>query len=262
MLYGNQTISAYSRGNVSVWMAMAFQAGTLNIGGFMACHQFVSHVTGYATLFGHEASRGDFVHATGLLLVPGFFLIGAIIAAQLIDLKIRREEKPRYYLVFGVMLGLLLVVAIGGFNGLFGTFGEPLAQPRDYALLAFLCLICGLQNATITSVSRAVVRTTHLTGLTTDLGIGIVRVLRKRAGDPRVDEESRANAMRAGLIVSFAFGSFSGAFVFSKAGYRGFLLPLAVTAGLFGLMLYLQVLKPGLVSRAERSEGTKNRTAR
>ncbi len=223
---------------------MAFQGGVLNSGGFMACHQFVSHVTGFATLFGRQASQGDAVHALGLLLVPLFFLLGAMIAAQLVDLKIRHEQKPRYYIVFGVMVVLLLAVAVGGFNGVFGAFGEPLSRARDYALLALLCLTCGLQNATVTSVSRAVVRTTHLTGLTTDLGIGLVRVLRRRAGDARISDEIRANAMRGGLILSFGLGSFVGAFLFSKAGYRGFLLPVAISAGLFGLMMYLQVLRP------------------
>jgi uncharacterized membrane protein YoaK (UPF0700 family) len=47
-------------------MMMAFQAGVLNIGGFMACHRFVSHVTGFATFFGYELNTNDSYHAIGM----------------------------------------------------------------------------------------------------------------------------------------------------------------------------------------------------
>lgn len=249
MLYGNQTIQAYTPSNVFVWMVLAFQGGVLNIGGFMACHQFVSHVTGYATLFGIEASKSEWAHTTALLLVPVMFLLGAMVSGQLVDSRIRRQAKPRYYIVFGLLFLLTLGVAVAGFNGLFGVFGEPLRFQRDYVLLALLCLICGIQNGTITSVSRAVVRTTHLTGITTDLGIGLVRVLNRHLGGERIDEEIRANIMRAGLIVCFGLGSLIGAGVFTRAGYRGFLLPVAISAFLFSGTLYFQVIKPRLIRR-------------
>lgn len=73
MLYGNESISHYTPANVSIWMSMAFQAGILNIGGFMACHRFVSHITGFATFFGHEINQADNSHAFGMLAVPLFF---------------------------------------------------------------------------------------------------------------------------------------------------------------------------------------------
>lgn len=77
MLYGNETISHYSKSNITIWMLMAFQAGVLNIGGFMACHRFVSHVTGFATFFGYELNQADSSHALGMLIVPLFFFIGS-----------------------------------------------------------------------------------------------------------------------------------------------------------------------------------------
>lgn len=58
MIYGSETISAYTRANVIVWMTLAFQGGLLNIGGLPACQSFVSHVTGFATLFGLELNQG------------------------------------------------------------------------------------------------------------------------------------------------------------------------------------------------------------
>src|SRR3954469_18436639 len=99
MLFGNESISTYTRANVGVWMTLAFQAGVLNMGGLLACHSFVSHVTGFATLFGLELSKGNLETSSGLLLVPLFFLIGAMISGFLIDLRLKMHLKPRYYVV-------------------------------------------------------------------------------------------------------------------------------------------------------------------
>ncbi len=241
MLFGSESISAYNRGNVSIWMILAFQAGLLNVGGLLACHSFVSHVTGYATLFAVEADLGSFRQAVGLLLVPIFFLAGAMLSGFLVDLQLKLHRQPRYYIVFGALFLLLLLVVTGGFNGVFGKFGEPLLMPRDYALLALLCLICGAQNGLITLVSKNVVRTTHLTGVTTDLGIGIVRSLNKGRLFGKVDDEGRANLMRFGIIVSFTLGSMSGVRLFSVYEFRGFLFPMAISGGLFFLAAYFQL---------------------
>ena len=248
MLYGNQSISTYTRSNIIVWMTMAFQGGVINIGAFMACQHFVSHVTGFATLLGFEVAHQNYSEALGLVIVPVLFLAGAMVSGFLVDLPLKSGKKPKYYFVFGVMFVLILLVVIGGFNGLFGKFGEPFGFTRDYFLLSLLCLICGLQNGTITSVSRTVVRTTHLTGITTDLGVGIVRVLNRSKIIGGTEEDIRANLMRMGLIVSFVLGSVAGGLLFSS-GFRGFLLPAFISGALFAVTLYFQVLAVSPVVR-------------
>ena len=62
---------------------MAFQAGLINIGGFMACHRFVSHITGFATFFGYEINQADTSAALSMLVVPMFFLFGCMISGFL-----------------------------------------------------------------------------------------------------------------------------------------------------------------------------------
>lgn len=253
VIFGNETISTYTRSNVAIWMALAFQAGLLNMGGYMACHTFVSHVTGYATLFGYEMNRQDFGFASGMLLVPTFFLFGAMLSGVLVDLQVKLQRKPRYYVVFGVLFGLLLFVVISGFNGFFGKFGEPLTQSRDYTLMAVLCLACGVQNGTITLVSRSVIRTTHLTGVTTDLGIGLVRVMNSNLLKGKIDDEWKANFMRIGIILYFILGSASGYQLFHRWGFRGFLFPCGISGGLFFLTLYHQVIKARWARRRARN---------
>jgi uncharacterized membrane protein YoaK (UPF0700 family) len=222
-------------------MAMAFQAGVLNVGGFMACHRFVSHLTGFATFFGVEISHHGFTQAIGILIVPLFFICGAMISGRLVDIRLKQGQKPKYYFIFGFMLILILISVIGGFNGVFGTFGEPSVHFHDYVLLALLCLVCGMQNGTITSVSKSVVRTTHLTRIATDLGIGIFRVLYQNRLSGPIDEEIKANLMRVGIISFFILGSVVGALVFSVNGYQGFLVPAFITGTLFLITFYFQV---------------------
>lgn len=249
MLQDSESISQYKPSNVAVWMSMAFQGGVLNIGGFMACHRFVSHVTGFATFFGVEVSRApdNAFHAVGMLVVPLFFLLGVMLSGQLVDIRLQLHKKPRYYVTFGIIFLLTLVVLFGGMSGVFGKFGEPLALNRDYLLLILLCLVCGIQNGTVTTVSRSVVRTTHLTGVTTDLGIGIMRFMNRgllRQDTEEMRNNDRANLMRVGIISFFVLGSVAGGFAFRYFGYAGFVLPVVTSGTLFLIMMYFQIIKP------------------
>ena len=223
---------------------MAFQAGLLNIGGFMACHRFVSHVTGFATFFGYEINQSDAGHAVGMLIVPLFFLFGAMVSGFLVDIRLRLHKKPKYYLAFGFIFFLLLVVLVGGLTGQFGVFGEPLNNKSDYLLLILLCFICGIQNGSITSVSKSVVRTSHLTGITTDLGIGLARLLSARKLSESMDNEKKAVLMRIGIISFFGAGSVVGGKVFSIFAYGGFIIPVITSGFLCALMLYFQFVHP------------------
>ncbi|MGE0525617.1 MAG: YoaK family protein [Bdellovibrionales bacterium] len=243
MIAGNESVVTYTRGNLILWFILAFQGGLINMGGLLACQSFVSHVTGYATRFGMAWTESSFLHALAILLVPGFFLTGSMISGVLVDLRLKLGKKPKYYIVFGVLFVLLLLVVIGGFNHLFGVFGEPLQEIRDYTLLALLCLVCGIQNGTVTLVSRSVVRTTHLTGLTTDLGIGLVRVLNRRRLRGKIQDEGRANLMRIGIILFFVFGSVAGVKIFRTWEFRGFIFPCGISGILFFATVYYQVIR-------------------
>ena len=243
MITGNDTISYYSRSNIFIWTLMAFQAGILNIAGYLACHRFVSHITGFATLFGNEIASNNWDQAIRFLTVPIFFLLGVILSGFLIDIRIILKERPKYYLVFGLIFILILTLCMLGIFGFWGHFGEPLSQTRDYYLLALLCLICGIQNGAITSVSKYVIRTTHLTGLTTDLGIGLARILNIKKIDQSAKNEFKPTIMRIAIISFFTFGSIIGAVIFTKWHFWGFILPTINSGFLFLLMLYYQFLK-------------------
>lgn len=235
---------------------MAFQAGLINIGGFMACHRFVSHITGFATFFGFELTQHEPNHAFGMLIVPFFFLLGVMVSGQLVDVRLKLHKKPKYYIAFGLIFILTLIVAVVALLGGFGEFGEAPEETRDYNLLMLLCLICGIQNGTITTVSKSVIRTTHLTGITTDLGLGIVRIFNQDKLSSDMTNEKKAILMRMGIIFFFGFGSVLGGFVFSNFGHGGFLIPVITSGVLFFTMFYFQVWGPQLV--VDQAETGKN----
>jgi uncharacterized membrane protein YoaK (UPF0700 family) len=248
MLYGNKSISNFSPENVTIWMILAFQAGLLNIGGYMAINKIISHVTGFATFFGHEISQNQSVHALGMLSVPIFFLMGSMVSGYFVDIRLKMNKRPKYYITFGIIFMLLAVLFIAGITGQFGQFGEPFEVRRNYALLILLCSVCGIQNGTVSTVSKSVIRTTHLTGITTDLGLGIMRILYKHKLKNKIIDEEKMNLIRIGIISSFILGSVAVALLFSKMGFSGFAAPTLISGLLFALMLYFQVYKKEISS--------------
>lgn len=216
------------RGILFKWFMMAFLAGNVNAGGFMACERFVTHVTGFATLFGVQVANGRWLGAIGLLSVPAYFLVGCMIAAYFIDASILKGRQPRFGLVMLIVATILAVAAFAGHYGKFGAFGTGFVLERDYFLLVLLCAASGVQNAAITTASRGLMRCTHMTGLTTDLGIGLVRALCSGGHRQLRQRELYRNWFRLGAIVAFVVGSVVGAMSFVTIDYLGFLLPAVI----------------------------------
>lgn len=201
-----------------------------NVGGFLAVHRFVSHVTGFATYIGIEIAYGNLFNMFSIMSVPCFFILGSMISGFLVDRKRLKGKSPSYFLTMSLVASCFFLVALLGNIGYFGAFGEPLDIYRDYFILVLLCMACGLQNAVITSVSGAVVRTTHLTGVSTDLGIGLVRVLFNRSTSlSSIKNEVKANWLRLGIILFFIQGSAIGGVLFLKYQYSGFYLPVLIS---------------------------------
>jgi uncharacterized membrane protein YoaK (UPF0700 family) len=125
----------------------------------------------------------------------------------------------------------------------FGLFGASLdlLQPVLVPLtVVLLCFIMGLQNAVITKISQARIRTTHVTGLVTDLGIELGKLLfvNRRPGVPPVRADRQRLRVHLQLIACFLGGGVVGALGFRHLGYFS-------TVPLAALLLVL-VLRPAL----------------
>lgn len=205
--------------NRLLWFTLAFQGGAINVSGFLAIHRFVSHVTGFSALFSTNLYEGNFKNALFAILVPFFFLLGSFFTG-LFSTRKTRTPISRFFFVF-LSLGLIFfAIAFCGHTGLFGNFGEEFSHTRDFVLLILLSFSMGSQNAIVTHYSSSIVRTTHLTGITTDLGIGLARIFNQTS----LHKEAQANWLRAGLILFFLFGSLFGVNLFLKFEFLGYTL--------------------------------------
>ncbi len=123
--------------------------------------------------------------ATKALFAILSFLVGAATSAILIHWARRRNSRSEYALPLMIEAALLLV---------FGLIGGPLTGKSitdELSLtLALLCFVMGLQNAMITKVSNAEIRTTHVTGLMTDIGIELGKLLYWNNASTHVTRES------------------------------------------------------------------------
>lgn len=153
-------------------LALALIAGFVNAVGLLSFeHQSVSHLSGTATMLGAGIISSPIEKSLHLLSVLGSFLFGSLIAGLLIrgeTLKLGRHYDTAL-LIEAVMLFSAVVFLARG--SIYGHFMASAA--------------CGLQNAIATKYSGAVIRTTHLTGIVTDLGIMLGARLRGENTDQR-----------------------------------------------------------------------------
>lgn len=131
---------------------------------------------------------------------------------------------------------LFFLISFLGTKGFFGDFGEPFSSFRDFVLLSILAFACGSQNAIFTHYSNSIIRTTHLTGITTDLGIGLAKFF---ISDNK--EEQIINKIRIDIILSFVLGSLFAVFLFPKVHFLGFVVP-AIISLIVGLRLFMTKL--------------------
>ena len=209
-----------------VWVGaglLACVAGMVNVVGYLGFeHQAITHLTGTTTLLGEAVAKRDLraiSHLAGVILA---FMAGAALSGMIIqDSTLRLGRR------YGIALGLeslLLFAAIPRFR-----HGQLAG-----ALLA--AMACGLQNAMATTYSGAVIRTSHLSGMFTDLGIGLGHAIR---GMPL----QKRRLLLCGLIISgFFTGAVLGALLFVRFSYAALMVPAVVTGSIgLGYAVYRQL---------------------
>lgn len=213
---------------------LAFNAGCVNAVGLLGFkHESVSHLSGASTLLAKAAVHADFAGAGHLALVILCFMFGAAICSLIVGNESLRMGR-RYGVALFVEALMLVAAALLLKNG--SSHGHFFASAA-----------CGLQNAMATTYSGAIVRTTHVTGLVTDLGIALGASMR---GEPL---ERRKIQLLGALIIGFVFGSAAGAYLFQFYTYNTLLM----SAGLcFLLSISYRILRfiSPLIPQEERPD--------
>lgn len=206
--------------------SLAFVAGAANAGGFLAVGQYTSHMSGIVSSLPDNLVLGDIAPVFTAISALVAFLLGAATSAILINWGRRHHTHSAY--AAPLMLEAMLLIAFG-VAGASLTHRSWLYVPGTVALL---CYVMGLQNAIITKISRAEIRTTHVTGLVTDIGIELGKLMywNRRdllSSEPRVTADPVKLRLLSSLLGMFALGGLVGALGFKHLGYVS-TIPLAV----------------------------------
>ncbi|MDL2284743.1 DUF1275 domain-containing protein [Oxalobacter sp. OttesenSCG-928-P03] len=221
------------RADIHLGLSLAFIAGAINAGGFVVVNQYTSHMTGIVSSMADGLVLGDFrfaLAAFGSLLC---FIFGATCTELLVNWARGRRLQSEYALPLILEAILLLIFSFVGKElhehmGLFISFTVML-----------LCFLMGLQNAIITRISNAVIRTTHVTGIVTDIGMEFGKMLFWNRGVGKEDATYvRANRgkllLLINLLIMFFLGGVAGALGFLLIGY---LTTIFLSAALFLLAI-------------------------
>ena len=207
-------------------LLLAFNAGAVNAGGFLVVHLYTSHMTGFVSMLADNLVLGQMPLVLGALGVLWAFMSGAGTTAILINWARQRKLHGSYALPLLLMAVLMLLFGLVGAITL--SWPTPFAVPLTVLLLSF---IMGLQNATVTKMSSSQIRTTHMTGVVTDLGIELGKMLYWNRTGTAPESQVRANQARlrlfAGLLGMFLVGGVAGAAGFKHLGFV-FVVPLAL----------------------------------
>lgn len=214
-----------SAANNHLGIVLAFVAGAINAGGFLAVHQYTSHMTGIVSSMADHLALGMYSYAFVGLGALLSFTLGAACCAVMVNYSRRREMHSMYALPLLIEAVLLL---------LFGLVGARLSAIDGHFVsitVMLLTFIMGLQNAIITKLSNAEIRTTHITGIVTDIGIELGKLMYwNRAGSsnlPPVLANRASLKLLSSLALFFFLGGITGAVSFKHFGYIA-TIPLAV----------------------------------
>lgn len=191
--------------NLRLATMLSFVAGIVNIAGVLAINTLTTNVTGHFAFFAEEFVIGDYQKALAFVSYILFFLLGAFCCSLLVEFMLRRNAPRSHAIPMLIEIGILIFVPI------------VIAQTSTgkNTIACALLFGMGLQNALVTKVSQATVRTTHLTGLFTDLGIELSQLFFYRDHAART-KLTKSIYLRLAIIGFFFLGCVVGGFAFSE----------------------------------------------
>lgn len=185
---------------------LTLNAGFINAVGLLGFkHQAVSHLTGTSTFLSLEIANNNTQEIIHLLIVIASFVVGAAFSGLVIGntaLKLGRRYSLALMTESLLLFASMYLLNHGSQDGHF-----------------FASAACGLQNAMTSTYSGAVVRTTHVSGLFTDLGVALGLRFRGQQAD------KRKIILYLTLIVGFIAGGVVGSLLFSRFQFSALLAP-------------------------------------
>jgi uncharacterized membrane protein YoaK (UPF0700 family) len=202
--------------NIVLGSLTSFTAGMVNVASFMIFFSFTSNVTGYYAILAAEIAKGNVYQVAVVFIWIFLFMLGSFTS----NLIIINVGKRKTYLAHAlpVFLELICIASVGIYGDYF--YQETLSETE--VMLALLLYAMGIQNGFTASISNFAVKTTHLTGTTTDLGILFSMFTQKVY---RQTKTLRDKAKLLSYIVCFYIsGAITAGFINTHLGFKLFYL--------------------------------------
>ena len=180
--------------NLKLASLLSFVAGVVNVTGFFSIYILTTNVTGHFANFADELVRSDYLISLSYLLYILAFFAGAFCSGLIVEATIRKTGRNIYMIPLSIEILLLIVVS---------ALTIDMAVAHSVLVACTLLFAMGLQNALVTTVSNSVVRTTHLTGLFTDLGIELSQLFFYK--EPEQQQKLKKSVGLRGAIIGFFF---------------------------------------------------------
>ncbi len=234
------------RQNIGIASLLSFVAGVVNVVGVLAVQRLTSNVTGHFAFMVEEAAKMQMQQAVFYAIYVFFFFIGACFSRVLIELISMRSEQ--YAFIVPVLIEMLILTTVVFLDLRF-------IQNHPNEIACTLLFAMGLQNALVTTISNSVVRTTHLTGLFTDMGIEVAQLLFYRSATQQ-KKLTTSIKLRLAIIAAFFVGGVAAGFLFAYFQTRTLLLASATL--LIGLVSdYVRIKFRQRKIRQQKLEGKK-----
>lgn len=205
-MFRHQGKSRTLKHNLRIASVLSFVAGIVNVTGFLSFKQLTTNITGHFALFISDVVEFDFWKGTVYFLYIFSFLFGSFFSSFLIE-KFRESKKLNVFVLPTIIESLILVSI-----ALVSNFAE-INYPNT--MVCLLLFTMGLQNSFVTKISNTVVRTTHLTGLFTDLGIEISQLFFPKSY-PNREKIKESIKLHFDIISFFFLGGIIGGFLYSS----------------------------------------------
>ena len=209
--------------NLRIASLLSFVAGIVNVAGFLAVQRLTTNVTGHFAFFVDEVFKLHFWQGFIYFLFIFFFFLGSFVSNFLVELI--SIKNANYIYVIPAIIESLILFSVA-------LFGKFLITDNPNLIAISLLFAMGLQNSLVTSISKATVRTTHLTGLFTDLGIELSQLFFHKQPEQKNRLHSSIK-LRLTIISFFFFGGIIGGVFYKSLGL--YVLNLAGTTLLIGI---------------------------
>ncbi|MEN9980817.1 MAG: hypothetical protein RL542_604 [Bacteroidota bacterium] len=193
--------------NLRLATLLSFVAGIVNITGVLAVKTLTTNVTGHFAYFAEELMHQDYSAAITFFIFTLFFLLGAFTSNLISEFIAQRHPNTSHIIPIILEITLLAAVAF------FGTSSSNLASCEGKSMAFAMLFAMGIQNSLVTKISQSTVRTTHLTGLFTDLGIELSQLFFYK----KIEEKKKLKTniyLRFSIISFFFIGCVLGGYLF------------------------------------------------